>query len=140
MVDSKLAPYGAFVLRLAIGVMFVAHGLLKLVVFTPAGTVGFFESIGLPGVFAYLTILAEVGGGLLILAGVLSRVVNLALIPVLLGALFLVHWQAGWLFSNAGGGWEYPAFLAIASLASALIGPGAFTLPLPQPLVRLVKA
>lgn len=133
MVDQRTAPYAAFVLRLSLGIMFLAHGLMKVIVFTPAGTAGFFESLGLPAALAYLTILAEVGGGILLILGVLTRWVSLALIPVLLGALFFAHWSAGWVFSNQGGGWEYPAFLAAASLVQALLGDGALALRLPLP-------
>ncbi len=123
--------YAATLLRVAVGLMFLAHGLLKLLVFTPAGTAGFFESIGFPGLLAYVVMAAEIGGGALLLAGLYVREVNLALLPVLLGALY-VHWGAGWVFSNANGGWEYPAFLLAASIASALLGPGKFALSLPH--------
>jgi putative oxidoreductase len=125
------APYGAFVLRLALGVAALAHGLLKVFVFTPAGTVGFFGSLGLPAVAAYLVILAEVGGGLLLIAGAYVRLVSLALVPVLLGALW-VHSGNGWMFANPKGGWEFPAFWTLALIAQALIGPGAFALKVPD--------
>lgn len=125
------APYGAFVLRLALGVAALAHGLLKVFVFTPAGTVGFFGSLGLPAVAAYLVILAEVGGGLLLIAGAYVRLVSLALVPVLLGALW-VHSGNGWMFANPKGGWEFPAFWTVALIAQALIGPGAFALKVPD--------
>jgi putative oxidoreductase len=80
--------------------MFVAHALLKVLVFTPAGTVKFFESIGLPGPLAYATIVAELVGGALILAG------------------------NGWLFTAPNGSWEYPAFLTVAALVQSLLGDG----------------
>ncbi len=126
------AQYAATILRVAVGAMFLAHGLLKLLVFTLPGTAGFFASVGFPGALAYVVTFAEIGGGLLLLAGIFVREVNLALIPVLLGACY-VHWSAGWVFSNENGGWEYPAFLVAASLASALLGPGKFALSLPLP-------
>ena len=126
-VDGNTAPYAAFVLRVSLGVMFIAHGLLKAVVFTPAGTAKFFESVGLPGPLAYAVIGAELAGGALILLGVYSRWVSAALIPVLLGALS-VHAGNGWLFTNQGGGWEYPVFLATTALAQALLGDGKFAL------------
>jgi putative oxidoreductase len=126
------AQIGAFVLRISLGAMFLAHGLLlKVFVFTPAGTAGFFESLGLPGALAYLTIAAETVGGLLLIAGVGTRYVSAALIPVLLGALVLVHGDKGWVFSNAGGGWEYPAFLIAASVAQWFLGDGAYALKVP---------
>ena len=87
----------------------------------------FFEQIGLPGIFAYVVTIMEIGGGVLLLAGIATRWVSLALVPILLGAVS-VHWGAGWVFSNPTGGWEYPAFLVIASLVQALLGDGAFAL------------
>ena len=122
----------ALTLRLSLGIMFIAHGLLKVLVFTMPGTVGFFESQGFPGFSAYLVTGAEIGGGALLLAGVATRAVSLALLPVLLGALY-VHFGAGWLFTNANGGWEYPAFLVMATIVQALLGPGRFRLTLPTP-------
>lgn len=124
------ADYAATLLRVSSGALFLAHGLLKVNVFTIAGTVGFFESLGLPGVLAYLTIIAEIGGGLALIAGVGVRLVSLALIPVLLGATW-VHSSNGWLFSAEGGGWEYPLFWAAAQIAIALLGAGAYALRIP---------
>ena len=122
--------YAALLLRIGLGVMFVAHGLLKLMVFTLPGTAAFFEQVGFPGWTAYIVTFAEIGGGLLLLGGVAVRAVSIALIPVLLGATF-VHFGSGWVFSNPNGGWEYPAFLTLAAVVQALLGPGAFALRLP---------
>lgn len=122
------APFGALLLRVALGVMFLAHSLyLKLVVFTLPGTVKFYESLGLPGIGAHLTIAVEVAGGLMLIAGYRTHIAALATLPVLLGATW-VHWGNGWLFTNAGGGWEYPLFLAVALVVQALVGDGAFAL------------
>ncbi|MGE0151370.1 MAG: DoxX family protein [Reyranellaceae bacterium] len=129
--------YGALLLRLALGAMFVAHALLKYFVFTLPGTVSFFESLGLPGFFAPLTILAELVGGALLILGVYARAVALALVPVLLGATW-VHLGNGWLFTAPNGGWEYPAFLTVAALVQALIGDGALALK-PTPGLRRLK-
>ncbi len=127
MIDNRTAPYAAFVLRAAFGLMFIAHALLKYSVFTLPGTVKFFESLGLPGPLAYATFVAELIGGALILAGLGTRWVALALIPVLLGALW-VHAGNGWLFSVPNGGWEYPAFWALALVVLFLVGDGKWTL------------
>jgi len=127
MIDSNTAPYGAFVLRIALGAMFIAHALLKYFVFTLPGTAQFFGSLGLPEALAYLTFWAELVGGFLILLGVHARWVSLALVPVLLGATW-AHAGNGWLFSAPNGGWEYPAFLTIAAIAQALLGDGAYAL------------
>ena len=55
--------HGAFINRIALGTILLAHGALKIFVFTTPGTVGFFESLGLPAIAAYLTIFGEVVGG-----------------------------------------------------------------------------
>ncbi len=128
MNDVNLNRYAATVLRVALGVMALAHGLLKVIVFTPAGTVGFFESLGLPAFLAYATIGIEVAGGLALIAGVYTRYVALAMVPILIGSVVFSHWQAGWLFSNEGGGWEYPVFWAVALIVQAMLGDGAFAL------------
>ncbi|MDJ0995563.1 MAG: DoxX family protein [Dinoroseobacter sp.] len=130
MIDQKTAPFAALVLRVTSGVLLVAHGWLKVSVFTIPGTVAFFESVGIPAVFAYLTILAEIGGGLALILGVATRLVALATLPVLIGATY-VHSGAGWLFANEGGGWEYPAFWAMVQVTIALLGSGAYALKLP---------
>ncbi|TCM18150.1 putative oxidoreductase [Novosphingobium sp. PhB165] len=122
------ARYGALVLRVALGALFLAHCALKLFVFTPAGTAAFFGSLGLPPALAYLTMAAELLGGLALIAGFKARIVALALIPLLLGTIFTVHGANGFFFDSKGGGWEYPAFWSIALLVQALIGDGAFAL------------
>jgi putative oxidoreductase len=140
MIDSKTAPYAALLLRVSLGVMFLAHSLyLKVFVFTVPGTVGFFESLGLPGLFAYLTILAEIGGGIALILGFQARLVAVALIPVLLGATW-VHAGNGWLFTAEGGGWEYPLFLTVATVVQALLGSGAYALKGPEIFARKALA
>ncbi len=135
MIDNRLAPYGAFALRASLGVMFIAHAYLKLAVFTVPGFEGFLGKVGLPTLLAWPIILAEFAGGLAILAGFYGRLVSVALLPVLLGALF-VHAPNGWVFNAPNGGWEYPAFLAVAAVAHALVGDGAFALkPASLPLL-----
>lgn len=130
MNTDHTTPYAALLLRLSLGVMFIAHGLLKVFVFTLPGTVQFFESIGYPGFMAYAVVIAEVGGGLLLISGLYARWVALALVPVLLGAL-QVHLGNGWLFTAQNGGWEYPAFLTVAALVQFLLGDGAYAFKLP---------
>lgn len=141
MIDTKTTPYAALVLRVTLGVAMLAHAGLKVFVFTIPGTVGFFESIGYPGFFAYLVILAEAGGGAALILGVYTRLIALALIPVLIGAT-LQHAGNGWLFSNEGGGWEFPAFWTMTLVVQALLGPGvhALRLPLPKPLPQSLAA
>lgn len=132
MIDATTAPYAALVLRLALGILFLAHGLLKLLVFKPAGTVGYFKSLGLPGGLAYVTMTAEIGGALALILGVFPRYTALALIPLILGTIVTVHGKNGWIFTNKDGGWEYPAFWAAALGVQFLLGDGTWTL-LPSP-------
>ena len=127
MIDSRTAPYAGLLLRVSLGIMFYAHAGLKIFVFTMPGTVQFFEGLGFPGFFAYLIVTAEVLGGTALILGIKARLVSLALIPILLGAIWF-HSGNGWVFSAEGGGWEYPLFLAIASVVQALIGDGAMAL------------
>ena len=134
MIRQQTAPYAALVLRLALGVMFIAHGLLKVVVFTIPGTVQFFESVGFPGALAYVTIAVELGAGVLLLLGVGTRWVAPATVPLLLGAAS-VHLANGWVFSAQGGGWEYPAFLTVAVVVQFLLGDGAYALSARQQLL-----
>lgn len=137
MLLANTAPYGAMLLRMSLGVMFIAHGMLKVLVFTIPGTVQFFEQQGFPSALAYFVIAAEVGGGALMIAGIHARWIALALVPILIGAAS-VHWPNGWVFSASGGGWEYPVFLAVASAALALIGDGALAIT-PKTPVNIVQ-
>ncbi|MBU6461092.1 MAG: DoxX family protein, partial [Proteobacteria bacterium] len=125
MIDQKTAPYAALLLRVSLGVMFMAHGLLKVLVFTLPGTAAYFVSLGLPGWLAYAVTLAELVAGVALIIGFKARYVALVLIPDLLGAILLVHGANGWLFTNKGGGWEYPAFWAVALFVQFLLGDGA---------------
>lgn len=125
---SNRPDLAALLLRVSLGVLFLAHAGLKIFVFTPAGTAGFFQSIGLPGPLAYLVIAVELLGGIALIAGYRTRIVALALIPVLLGAIVTVHFAAGFWFSNENGGWEYPAFWIVALVVQALLGDGAAAL------------
>jgi putative oxidoreductase len=122
---NNQADVAALVLRVASGVAFLAHGWMKVSLFTIPGTVAFFESLGLPGIFAYLTILAELGGGLALILGVAVRAVSVPLIAILLGSVW-AHSGFGWTFSNEGGGWEFPLFWAIVQGVILLLGAGAY--------------
>jgi putative oxidoreductase len=126
MIDTRTAPYAALLLRVSLGVMFLAHGLLlKVFTFTVAGTVGYFESLGYPGFFAYLVILGEIGGGIVLILGAYTRTIALLLLPIMIGAT-LQHTGNGWVFSGKGGGWEFPVFWTAMLFVQALLGDGAY--------------
>ena len=133
MIDFATAPYAAFLLRLCLGIMFLAHALLNGA-FKLRDTIAFFRSIGLPGWFVYVIITVELVGGVCLILGIVPRYVALLLIPEILGTIVKVHGKNGWLFSNKGGGWEFPAFWAAALLVLFLLGDGAWTLVPSPPL------
>jgi putative oxidoreductase len=118
---------GATLLRFALGTMWIAHSLLKLLVFTLPGTAQYFASIGLPGWLAYPVFAAELLGGLALVLGVYARQAALVLLPIMVAAAW-VHVPNGWVHTSPNGGWEYPVFLAVASLVLWLVGDGAWAL------------
>lgn len=122
------ADLAALILRVTMGIFFLAHTWLKLFIFTPAGTAAFFESLGFPGFLAYVVIAAEGLGGIALILGLWSRWVSLAMVPILLGSIYAPHGAAGFFFSNEGGGWEFPAFWTVALIVQALLGNGTFAL------------
>ena len=126
--DLATAPYAILVLRISLGLLFLAHGCLKVFVFTLPGTAQFFESVGLPGWMATPVAISELIGGLLLVGGVYTRWAALGLFPILLVATFKAHGANGWLFTNQGGGWEFPAFFAVATVVQFLLGDGAYAI------------
>jgi|GEM_PF-49405 len=128
VIDNRTAPYAALILRLSLGILFLAHAGLKLFVFTPAGTAAFFGSLGLPPALAYVTITWELAGATALILGIWPRLVAVALIPVLLGAIVTVHGPAGFFFTNPKGGWEFLALWIAGLMALALVGDGAYSL------------
>jgi putative oxidoreductase len=139
MIDARTSPYAALLLRVALGVMFVAHGLMKWLVFTLPGTAQFFASVGFPGHLAYVVTPFEIVAGALLVLGVRTRLVALASVPVLIGAAS-VHAGNGWVFSAQNGGWEYPVFLVVLALVQSLLGDGAYALRPSQPALRAQPA
>ncbi|RQS56349.1 DoxX family protein [Burkholderia sp. Bp8963] len=122
--SDTAATYGALLLRVALGVMWIAHALLKWLVFTLPGTAQYFDNVGFPGFLAYPVFAAELAGGLALVLGVYARQVALLLVPIMVCAA-RVHWSNGWVHTSQGGGWEYPAFLVVASVSLWLLGDGA---------------
>lgn len=125
--ENTTSQWAALIMRLSLGAMFLAHGLLKVFVFTLPGTAAFFESIGFPGWTAYVVGPAEVLAGIALIVGFKTRLVSIATLPILVGAV-VPHWANGWLFSAPNGGWEYPAFLIAATISLALLGSGKFAI------------
>lgn len=122
---SSDTNYSALIVRLSLGTVLLSHGLLKLLVFTMPGTVGYFASLGLPPIAAHLTVYGEILGGAALLLGFYARLAALAALPLLFGAVW-VHTANGWLFSNEGGGWEFPLLLVVMAVAVTIQGAGPF--------------
>lgn len=133
--QDRATALAAFLLRMALGTMFLAHSvILKLFVFTLPGTARFFASIGLPEWTAYLVFALEAVGGVLLILGVQVRLVSAILLPVLAGATW-AHAGNGWMFGYPNGGWEYPLYLTLLAGVQILLGEGAFAWQRSRPLI-----
>jgi putative oxidoreductase len=113
------------ILRLALAAVLLYHGLPKVMNF--GATVGAFQSMNVPAptLTAAFAILSEVIGGILILLGVAVDLAGLLVIIDMLGAIFTVHWAAGFDFTK--GGWEHPFTVLAMALVLALAGPGRYS-------------
>lgn len=123
-------PYAALLLRVSMGVLFLAHGLLlKIMTFGFAGTMGFFGSLGYPPVLGAVVAVAETLAGIALILGIWVRPVSLLLLPIMIGAT-IQHMGNQWIFSAPGGGWEFPAFWTVLLLVQAGLGAGAHAVDL----------
>jgi putative oxidoreductase len=128
MIKTSTAPYAALLLRVSLGVLFLAHVGLKVFVFTIPGFVDYFASLGFPAILAYAVIALELFGGIALILGIYAPWVALPLAVEMLGTIVLAHGANGWLFTNEGGGWEFPALWTVALIAVYLLGDGAMAL------------
>lgn len=131
MTTTDRTATAATLLRVTSGAFLLTHGLIKLILFTPAGTAAFFESIGFPGITAYPVIAGEIGLGLAMILGIYARYAAIAALPILVGSI-IPHSGNGFTFSNTGGGWEFPVFWSLVLVVQAMLGDGAYALR-PQP-------
>jgi putative oxidoreductase len=122
-------------LRLVLGLVFFAHGAQKMLGWFGGygfhGTMGAFTHMGMPAALAFLVIITEFFGALGLLAGFLTRIAALGISGLMIGAIFMVHFQNGffmnWFGNQKGEGYEYH-LLAIAIAAALLLrGAGAFS-------------
>ncbi len=121
--------YGATSLRIALGVIFLRHAYLALMVMGPRGTAAFQRSVGVPApdIGAWYLIVAHGLGGALLILGLYTRWAALANLPIMAGAFFLVHLKHGF-FVGRGDGYEYAMLVLAATLAQVFLGPGALAL------------
>ena len=120
--------YATLLLRIGLGLLFLAHAAVKVFVFTVPGFLGYFASLGLPAVFAYATLALEVAGGLCLVLGIYAPLICLPLAGELMGTIVMEHGKHGFVFSNSGGGWEFPALWALALIVLSLLGDGPLAL------------
>jgi putative oxidoreductase len=114
-------------LRLASALAFLYHGSgILFGAFDGPGPQQFAASHQWPLILAYLVGLAQVGGGLAVLTGILFRIGAVCIIAVMLGAIFVVHLPHG--FNVATGGAEYALTQLLLAMAFLLTGPGAYSL------------
>ncbi len=123
---SRYSEWSALFLRIAVGVIFIAHGQQKLF----GGLVGFgqyLESLGvpLPNIFAIIVALVEFLGGIALLLGLFTRWAALLLAINMLVAILRVHLPHGLTGAN---GFEFPLALLAAVLSLALTGPQRFSI------------
>ncbi len=125
--NSTKAALGLTLLRVAVGLVFLAHGAQKLFVFGLPGVTGAFGHMGVPlaGVVGPLVALLEFLGGLALVIGLLTRLAAFGLAIDMLGAIVLVHARNGFFLPN---GFEYAFSLLAATVALLLTGPGALAL------------
>ncbi len=130
MTSNERAQWALFIIRVALGIIFIAHGGQKVLgLFGGTGLEGFVTWIakyGVPEWLAYLAAFSELTGGILLLLGVAAEVGALLVIPVMIGAVTLIHWKHGFFSQNKG--FEYPLSLIISALAIIVGGPGKYAL------------
>jgi putative oxidoreductase len=125
-VDAAYARYGIFLLRAAVGIDWIVHAFLK----TWRGMYtheALLAKNGITPLLAWPTFSVELIGGCAILLGWYTRQWA-AFLLIFLAVVVWIKWPVGWLYSNTGGGFEYPLFWLIAQLALVLAGSGAFAL------------
>jgi len=134
---TTLAPWGVLLLRVALGVIFVMHGYLGLVVIGPAGIAGYTIRLGFPpglaALLAWYHIAAHLAGGGLLVLGLWTRWAALAQVPSMASATFLLHWKQGFFMKGlvlgsgqaVAGGYEFPLLVLVATIALIFLGGGA---------------
>ena len=124
-----MESYGATVLRVFLGVIYIMHAYLAAFVYGPSGMIAFQSARGLPfpEIGTWYLIVAHGVGGICLLLGLLARWAALVNIPIMAAAVVLVHLKQGF-FMGKDGGYEYALLVLGATIAQAFLGAGSFTL------------
>lgn len=117
----KNSDLGLLFVRIALGSVFIAHGLQKLQGLE--GTIGFFASLGMPAFMAYVVTIIEVLGGLFVLLGVFTEIAGLSLAVVMIGAIYTVKMSKGFV-----GGYEFDLTLLLIALTLVVSGAGKYSI------------
>ncbi|MGI0019892.1 MAG: DoxX family protein [Nitrososphaera sp.] len=115
--NTKLATFGPLPIRILAGAAFIAHGLPKFA--NPAGTAGFFSSVGIPRELALPIGVLEVVGGAFLLAGFMTRVASTLLAIEMVLVTIIVKASRGFV-----GGYELELLLMSIAISLVLTGPG----------------
>jgi putative oxidoreductase len=121
---NSFQPIGLLAFRVALGLIFFAHGYPKLA-YSGAGMQGFFVQHGLPGYFVFISGVLEVFGGILLFLGLFTRAAALLLAIEMVVAIWKVHSAAGYLAVHE---YEFPLALATGCLALSTVGAGLLSL------------
>jgi len=124
---DRLHPLALLALRLALGAVMIAHGAQKVFGGMPK-FMGWLNSMGIPGWMGYLTVTAEFGGGILLVAGLLTRLAALSIVIDMAVAISKVHWKNGLLSAGGKVGYEFPLACGIIAFALIFLGAGPISL------------
>jgi putative oxidoreductase len=124
---DRLHPLALLALRLALGAIMIAHGAQKAFGGMPK-FMGWLNSMGIPGWMGYLTVAAEFGGGILLVAGLLTRLAALSIVVDMAVAIAKVHWKNGLLSAGGKVGYEFPLTCGIIAFALIFLGAGPISL------------
>ena len=117
--DNKWHDITHWGIRAAIGAIFLVHSLKK---FDPSWQEWLVNTAGLPAEMQLPIALAEFIGGILLIAGVLTRITSVVFSVILLGAIFNIRWENGFFVSQ--GGWEWDLVMLAGLLSIIAVGPG----------------
>lgn len=133
--DQKSINLALLILRLGVGVIFIAHGLSKLL-----NTVGIAQAVGLSATLVFILGIIEMLAGLSVVLGILVRYAALVLALVMIGAIYfkVYVWQVPFIAAKATG-WELDLILLAVNLALVLTKGGGLTILRSQSEEKEVK-